>query len=378
MEAGGPQRRQRNQSGYRYSRIVFTLNNWTALEYSSLTQWTPTWLVIGKEVGEDGTPHLQGAAILGKQMTLAGLKKIPGLARAHIEPMMGTPQHNLVYCTKQDGAAFQFGTMPAPGKRNDLQEAYLSLREGSTMKQLALHHGVEVIKYAKGLTICRSLLAKPRTRPPKIIWLFGPTGVGKTRSAIDISDQYFAGDYWMSADGLQWFDEYDGQRVAILDDFRGKHCSFSFLLRLLDRHSLRVPFKGGYVQWTPELIFITCPYSPDTVFEVRGKHMPEDLQQLVRRITKVIEIMPGVSHNFIMNAIKAQLELPFAPSEIIDIPDDLDPAADLVLAPAPRADDLSPSMVIEDNSQVINLEEVEESDGESLETWLTKNNSSNQ
>jgi len=352
MQAGGP---IRNTRQHRYRRVVFTLNNWTSTEYASLVQWKPTWLVVGKEVGEDGTPHLQGAAILGSQMTMTQLKKLPGLARAHFEPMMGTPQHSLTYCSKQDQAAYTFGTMPSPGKRNDLEACYTSLKDGATMRQLADEHGVEVIKYSKGLMITRSLLVEPRVEPPKVFWIFGPTGLGKTRAAVDLAVNRFGGEYWMSPGGLQWFDGYDGQSVAILDDFRGKHCSFPFLLRLLDRYPFRVPFKGGYVEWTPRVIIITCPYSPREIFEVRGKHLPEDINQLERRITKVIEVKPGVSFEFLYSGLLAQVfprmeTAPAAFTTYVDLTD-VDDGSDLEeLGDGPDGD----------------------SDGESLETWLTK------
>jgi len=62
MEAGGPIRR--NRAGYYYTRLAYTLNNWTPQEYTDLCSWDVKWKVIGKEVGEDGTPHLQAACIL--------------------------------------------------------------------------------------------------------------------------------------------------------------------------------------------------------------------------------------------------------------------------------------------------------------------------
>jgi len=284
--AGGPIRNKKSFAGYRYSRLAYTLNNWTPQEYKDLCAWDVTWNVIGKEVGEDGTPHLQAACILGKQMTMSAIKKVPGMKRAHFESMRGTPQHNYVYCTKQDPLAFTKGSMPKPGKRNDLETAYETLRAGATLKELAENHGVEMIKFHKGFTVVRSLLAGPRVEPPKIIWIYGPTGVGKTRACVEFANKHHGGEYWMSCATLQWLDGYDGQSVAILDDFRGKHCSFSFLLRLLDRYPFRVPFKGGFVEWNPSVIFITCPYSPEEVFKVRGEHLPEDLNQLLRRITE--------------------------------------------------------------------------------------------
>lgn len=285
MEAGGPIRRN-NRNGARYSRICFTINNWTQQEYDDLLKNSWKWMVVGKEIGENQVPHLQGAAVLGKQMALTTIKKLPGMARAHIEPMMGTPEDSLVYCSKQDAAAYTAGSMPKEGKRREMDEAATALLNGATMRQMAEEHTSVTIKYSKGLMVTRSLLAKPRTQPPKVVWIYGPTGVGKTRLCREFADKFYEGDIWMSSGDLHWFDGYDGQRVVVLDDFRGKHCSFSFLLRLLDRYPFRVPFKGGFVEWNPELIFITCPYAPDKVFETRMQYLPEDMKQLQRRLTK--------------------------------------------------------------------------------------------
>lgn len=60
---GGPIRR--NQAGSRLSRFVFTLNNYTEEEVAFLKEFgaTTKWFVMGKEVGESGTLHLQGILI---------------------------------------------------------------------------------------------------------------------------------------------------------------------------------------------------------------------------------------------------------------------------------------------------------------------------
>jgi len=335
QEAGGPARRQKN--GQRYRRICFTLNNWTPQEYNDLCAFKATWMIIGKEVGDNGTPHLQGAAILGSQMTLATLKKVPGFRRAHIENMYGSPEKNEAYCSKQDPSPFVKGTLPKPGRRNDLESAYASLAGGATMRQMAEEHGVEVIKYHKGLIAVRSLLVEARTEAPKVVWLFGPTGIGKSRVTIEFATKHFGGDYWMSCGSLQWFDGYDGQNVAILDDFRGKHCPFSVLLRLLDRYSFRVPYKGGFVEWNPKVIFITCPYSPNEIFDVRGKHLPEDIKQLERRITQVVHWKDeGFSFASVMTALE-DIILP-KPAQVINLEEensDLEILGDEVAATQP-------------------------------------------
>lgn len=297
---GGPARR--SQAGERVSRFVFTLNNWTDTEYAYLTEefaLQTKWLMIAKEKAPGtGTPHLQGACVLGNQWTFTRLKRCAGFARAHIEVMRGQPQDSDVYLSKEDPEPFMHGTMPAPGKRNDLRLATDRVLAGASVRDLAKDPEAAtcVVKFHKGLTVLRSLTQPARSEKPIVIWCHGATGTGKTRSAFK-SGRALAralgtgpGDTWISSGGLRWFDGYDGQAVAILDDFRAKHCtSFAFFLRLLDRYPVDVEFKGGFVKWVPRVIFITCPYSPDECFATRKAHVPEDMAQLHRRITQVVE-----------------------------------------------------------------------------------------
>lgn len=281
---GGPMRRTR--SGDRLTRFVFTLNNYTQQEYDAVCATDCKWMVVGKETGDSNTPHLQGAIVLNSQLAFNTIKKLPGLGRAHIERMHGQPSDSLEYCTKEDKQAFTKGTMPKPGKRNDILQAVTRIQEGESLRDLAkdAEGGVAVVKWFKGLTVLRSLQTPTRTNPPTILWLHGATGTGKTASAISFAEA-LQSDYWISHGNLQWFDNYDGQRVAILDDYRTNHCSFSFLLRLLDRYRLYVPFKGGFVNWVPEYIIVTAPKSPTDMWNLRSD---EDLNQLSRRVTATV------------------------------------------------------------------------------------------
>ncbi len=92
-----------------------------------------------------------------------------------------------------------------------------------------------------------------------------------------------AGDVWWSGVDLKWFDGYDGHKAAIFDDFRPDMCKLWMLLRLLDRYPLRIPIKGGFVQWRPTCIWITCPREPSDCYADMG----EDIEQLMRRINVI-------------------------------------------------------------------------------------------
>ncbi len=101
-------------------RVVFTLNNYTTSQYEKLKKLPDvTAIILGKEVGESGTPHLQGAILFSKQKTFPTLQKL--LFKAHIERMKGTPLQAFEYCRKE-GDFYEYGELPKPGKRNDLKK----------------------------------------------------------------------------------------------------------------------------------------------------------------------------------------------------------------------------------------------------------------
>lgn len=285
----------------RLTRMVFTLNNYTDEEYKWLTEVfphrstnPPKWIIVGKETCPDtGTLHLQGACILSTQTAFSTIKTWLGFRRAHLEPMRGKPEQSKTYCSKEDCEAFEFGILPAPGKRTDIHLAVEAIESGSSLAELAQTNGVAVVKFHKGLTQLRSLLTGSRdpNSPPTVYWLYGKTGTGKTKRAWEYGSAYGGPScIWLSAGGMRWFDGYDGQAVAIFDDFRSKDCNFHFLLRVTDRYPLRVEFKGGYVEWKPDVIIFTTPDDIDTTFATRLEHRPEDIDQFKRRVTRVFKL----------------------------------------------------------------------------------------
>lgn len=307
----------------RLSRFVFTLNNYTEEELEQLKTLDVKWLIIGKETGSNGTPHLQGACVIGKQVSFSTLKTWPGLRRAHLERMRGSPGDSHKYCSKQDTEYFEKGSLPTPGKRNDLLNTVQKLREGLGLREIVKDDEMAtvVVKYHKGLTIVRSLLQEDRTAPPEVYWLYGPTGVGKTRASIEYAVEVFGhGSFFISSGKLKWFDGYDGQPVAILDDLRSDSADFNYLLRLLDRYSIRVEFKGGSVNWIPKIIFITAPTRPDALF---NRQYQEELDQLLRRIKYVIHV---TEKDFNGELLKSVIE--FAPIRVQNLTYPLPPVLD--------------------------------------------------
>lgn len=79
---------------------TMTLNNYTDTEYKSMCDMGSDCVkyIIGKEVGENNTPHLQCYFQWKNATRFSTLKqKCP---RAHIEVARGTPDQNFTYCSK--------------------------------------------------------------------------------------------------------------------------------------------------------------------------------------------------------------------------------------------------------------------------------------
>lgn len=85
-------------------RWCFTLNNPTPEEYKSIrenfTSSSKTKYIIGKEKGEEGTPHLQGYVHFEKKIRPLSLKLSK---RIHWEKAKGSETQNIDYCSK-DGS----------------------------------------------------------------------------------------------------------------------------------------------------------------------------------------------------------------------------------------------------------------------------------
>lgn len=183
------------------------------------------------------------------------------------------------------------------GRRTDISEAVNIIRNGgSTMDLIDMDGGEIFVKYHRGLELVRTaLLEQQGKRNPFVVWCWGPTGTGKTRTAAQFAKQLFDESCWMSNNDGKWFEGYIDQKVVVLDDIRAKTFKFNYLLRLLDVYQLRVEIKGGSRFWKPMVIFITTPYSPEELFSERKNWKEEDFNQLIRRISVIQQYEEGAN-----------------------------------------------------------------------------------
>lgn len=108
-------------SGHAAKRWCFTINNYTDAELQAILDSADSfdYLVVGRERGDSGTPHLQGFCILQTKLRLRNVKALPGFQRAHLEVSRGTPKEASDYC-KKEGDYEESGTLPSgQGRRSE-------------------------------------------------------------------------------------------------------------------------------------------------------------------------------------------------------------------------------------------------------------------
>ncbi len=259
----------------------FTINNPTPDEVD-LHDSRFAYIVVGEEVGDTGTPHLQGYVCFTTRQRLTQVKKI--FPRAHLEMKRGTVIEAITYC-KKDGDFVEFGEVPltcqeahkvlwgklikfAKASNFNAVETYFPSqywRNYSTMKQIASDHPNLIV----------------RNTTFDNYWIYGETGIGKS---------FYARERWPSAyDKMKnkWWDGYDGEETVIIDDIDPRHKNMAAHLKLWgDLYPYTCQIKGSTIHIRPRRIIVTSQHRIDDCFYGRF----EDIDAIERRF-EVIKLV---------------------------------------------------------------------------------------
>lgn len=143
------------------SNWCFTVNNYSdenIANLKSLYPETAKYLIIGKEEGENGTPHLQCFIQLKKRSRFNQVLSLftnLGL-HPHIEACNGSADQNREYCIK-DGDFEELGEKPPKkGKRSDLDQLYQLIKDGLTDAEIREAMPGTYMRYHKAVAQVRA------------------------------------------------------------------------------------------------------------------------------------------------------------------------------------------------------------------------------
>ncbi len=168
---------------------------------------------------------------------------------------------------------WEIGHRADQGARSDLISLQADLDQGMNMRDVAVNHFGLFLRSANYIRQYQSLVGGVEKPTPKIVWLWGASGVGKSRCLPDLISVMLAGDgattvYELSATGNTgtWWSGYDAQRVVVMDDIRSEAMRHSMWLRIFDCRPITVPVYGGAAPLVAEWFFVTTNDPPHMFF----------------------------------------------------------------------------------------------------------------
>jgi hypothetical protein len=245
------------------------------------------YISYGLEVAESGLSHIQGYVELNSAQRYAYLQKYFNfrkdgeLLKFHVEIANGTAEENRKY-TQKEGNGFEFGVPVKQGSRTDLSEIKEAVKTSpkdlpKIIDELAQNN--QQLKYAENLQ--RYYFSHRSTdNPPKVFWLYGQTGIGKTSLVFKtFTDICSVSDYNWIGTG------YQQNECLLFDDIRNHNIPFEQLLKITDRYPYTLFYKGGAVPLNSPYIIFTSPCGISQTFGYQSQH--ENLNQLRRRLTEI-------------------------------------------------------------------------------------------
>lgn len=238
----------------------YTLNNYTVEENYEVMEIVCDYHVCGNEVGETGTPHLQGYLYFKGKKSLRQVKAM--IPRAHWEPQRGTCDQAIEYCMKE-GRFDERGTRPmnaaAKGAKGaeKIKEMWDGAKAGNFEAiPIGLIRQAEYIhaKYAPKL---------PDRTELNNIWIWGASGCGKSKYVRERHPVFY------SKGMSKWWDGYNREEVVLLDDFAPEHGKYLgyFLKIWADHYAFNAEVKGGMLNIRPDIVIVTSQYSIEDCFE---------------------------------------------------------------------------------------------------------------
>lgn len=211
-------------------------------------------------------------------------KKILDLG-VHIEICKGSPQQNINYIEKDGNILDEFGIRPKQGmhtvgelkKINDPDE--LNYNEFNTWKKIhdSMKSDLDIDDVFKDI---------------KVYYIFGPSGIGKSRKALDIireNKEKYGNKYNnVSYSNNFWIGVNDYCNIAIFDDFRDSNMKPNEFIRFIDYYKQVMNTKGGFIINNYKLIIITSIQNPEYIYSNVGN---EPRKQWLRRM-EIIDMRP--------------------------------------------------------------------------------------
>lgn len=124
----------------------------------------------------------------------------------------------------------------------------------------------------------------------KVVWVFGAAGTGKTHYCRDFCGRK-GFDFFVTTASNDPFQDYDGQKVLIIDELRPDTFQYRDLLQILDPYNFdqkKTIARYHNARIISDYIFVTSPFDPLTFYNKMHNNKHDGFDQLYRRIGLIL------------------------------------------------------------------------------------------
>ncbi len=259
--------------------------------------------------GEDTTPHYQSFAYWENALTMRGVMVRLGLlpGEAHVEAMRGTAAQASDYASK-DTVSLVHGVVPDPEDRPESAWDYIlkMVENGDSDAEIMRAYPAQFGRCSAGIAKMRmELLAEQINtwRPVEVQYVWGPTGSGKTRTVLEGVEH--PSDVFRVTDFKHPFDNYRGQKVLMLEEFRSS-LSIEDMLIWLDGYYCELPcrYSNKVSGWDTVFIVTNIPLEQQYP-RIQRKH-PETWAAFLRRLSAQVHMGHREGNNDPLGSVASQ------------------------------------------------------------------------
>lgn len=263
----------------------------------------------GEKGGAQGYLHYQGVLFLSRskprrRQEVVRILKTHGIMDAHLEKTRRTGAA-IRYCSKDEtrqagpwwssegfrDSSVRKSKASGSGAVADRMLLADAVDDGMDPQSIALDEKLRLLLTSANVGFVEKIWAAKASqkwsseqREVQVTYIWGSTGVGKTRSvreAVPPEKLYAA-----TLSSRDPFGMYRFQPVLLLDEFRDD-CPISYLLQLLDRYPVQLDrrYENLWAAWSE--VYICSNWSPDSLY---SDAPAADRAALRRRISKVIHM----------------------------------------------------------------------------------------
>jgi len=242
------------------------------------------------EVGtEEETPHVHIFLACSSPVRFSTLQNLFE-SKVHLEKCNGSSEQNRAYVSKDGSENFEeWGDMPADRGGVCVEAVIIErIQDGANNAEI-LQEFPHFLRGLRDVEHVRQTLKaeeyRNRWRDLENIYIFGPTGTGKTRFVMEGCgyENVYAVDNYKHP-----FDGYAGENVILLDEFTGAGISLTELNQLLDGYPRRLRARYQDKQACFERVFIVSNLDLRQQYAVEQHQHPTIWAAFLRRIHKII------------------------------------------------------------------------------------------